>query len=81
MTHTQNDKVLRYLTKGQTLTAKQARSRFGVKNLRARIFELRENGHKIVTNPVTYRDTGATGVAYKLDTQKLDTQKRVSKGR
>ena len=70
MTTTQNDKVLRYLTKGQTLTSKQARSRFGVQNLRARIFELREIGHKIVTNPVTYRDTGAMGVAYKLDTPK-----------
>lgn len=70
MTQTQNDKVLRYLTKGQTLTAKQARSRFGVKNLRARIFELRADGHKIETSPVTFRDTGATGVAYKLAAQK-----------
>lgn len=76
MTHTQNDKVLRYLTKGQSLTAKQARSRFGVKNLRARIFELREEGHKIVTSPVTFRDTGATGVAYKLATQKSVTKAR-----
>ena len=76
MTHTQNDKVLRYLSKGQTLTAKQARSRFGVKNLRARIFELRGDGHKIVTSPVTYRDTGATGVSYKLDTQKRVTKTR-----
>jgi len=70
MTQTQNDKVLRYLTKGQSLTAKQARSRFGVKNLRARITELRQNGHKITTTPVTFRDTGRNGVAYKLATRK-----------
>lgn len=70
MTQTQNAKVLRYLAKGQSLTAKQARSRFGVQNLRARIFELREDGHKIVSNPVTYRDTGATGVAYKMAARK-----------
>ena len=66
MTQTQNEKVLNFLKRGSTLTAKQARSRFGVKNLRARIFELRGNGHKIVTDAVTFRDTGATGVAYKL---------------
>jgi hypothetical protein len=70
MTQTQNAKVLRYLTKGQSLTAKQARSRFGVQNLRARICELREEGHKIVTSPVTFRDTGARGVSYKLVTRK-----------
>jgi len=70
MTQTQNERVLSYLRRGATLTSKQARSRFGVQNLRARIYELREDGHKIVTAPVTFRDTGAQGVTYKLVTRK-----------
>jgi|APCry1669188970_1035186.scaffolds.fasta_scaffold334359_1 hypothetical protein len=63
---TQAEKVLSYLTKGNTLTAKQARARFKIQNLRARIHELKQEGHNIGTKPVTYRDTGADGVAYTL---------------
>lgn len=65
-TTTQSDKVLAYLEAGRTLTSKQARARFGIQNLRARIHELREEGFNIVTEPVTYRDTGASGVKYLL---------------
>jgi hypothetical protein len=63
---TQAEKVLAYLEDGKTLTFKQARSRFGIQNLRARIHELREEGYNIVTEQVTYRDTGANGVKYAL---------------
>lgn len=63
---TQAEKVLTYLKNGNTLTFKQARSRFGIQNLRARINELRAEGHNIVTEPVTFRDTGANGVKYAL---------------
>ena len=35
-------KVINYLTKGKTLTSAQARSKFGVKNLRATIFSIRD---------------------------------------
>lgn len=47
----QNYKVFKYLTgaKGRTLTARQARSRFGVKNLSARISDLRDYGLNVVT--------------------------------
>jgi hypothetical protein len=39
------DKVLNYLTKpGKSITETQARSRFGLKNLRATISDLREEG-------------------------------------
>ena len=67
---TQNEKVLNYLNKGNTLTARQAASRFGIANLRARIHELREDGYKIASTPVTFRDTGAEGVAYSLKAKK-----------
>ena len=63
---TQAEKVINYLSKGNTLTSKQAASRFKIKNLRARITELRQEGYKIGTTPVVFRDTGAHGVAYTL---------------
>lgn len=65
-TATQTEKVLDYLEAGRTLTAKQARARFGIQNLRARISELRAEGYTIVNEAVTYRDTGANGVKYSL---------------
>jgi len=63
---TQAEKVINYLAKGNTLTSKQAKSRFKIQNLRARITELRQEGYKIGTTPVVFRDTGAHGVAYTL---------------
>jgi len=63
---TQAEKVINYLAKGNTLTSKQARSRFKIQNLRARISELRDDGYKIDSNQIVYRDTGAHGVAYGL---------------
>jgi hypothetical protein len=41
---TKKDKVLNYLTKGRTITESQAYSKFGLKNLRATISDLREEG-------------------------------------
>ena len=63
---TQAEKVLAYLSKGNTLTSKQARARFKIQKLASRIFELKEDGHNIETKTVVYRDTGYTGVAYSL---------------
>jgi hypothetical protein len=65
-TATQSEKVLDYLEAGRTLTSKQARARFGIQNLRARISELRAEGYNIATESVTFRDTGANGVKYYL---------------
>lgn len=65
-TVTQSDKVLNYLEAGRTLTSKQARARFGIQKLSARISELRSEGYNIVSEAVTYRDTGANGVRYYL---------------
>lgn len=63
---TQSEKILTYLEAGRTLTSKQARARFGIQNLRARIAELRAEGYNIVTEEVTFRDTGFNGVKYSL---------------
>ena len=53
------EKILKYLSKkdGQnTLTVAQARARFGIQNVSARIDELRQEGHVIYTNTKTRSD-------------------------
>jgi hypothetical protein len=72
---TQAEKVLTYLSKGKTLTSKQARARFKIMTLSARIFELREEGYNIETKPVVFRDTGYAGVAYSLAPKKVKKSK------
>ena len=42
--------MLKYLSKGKTLTTKQARSMFKVTNVAARIHDLRNDGHAIMTH-------------------------------
>jgi hypothetical protein len=49
MTKSQNEKIAAALGRGISLTAAQARARFGVQNLRARVYDLREEGMDIVT--------------------------------
>lgn len=67
---TQNAKtrLLAYLSKvpgSVTLTVAQARSRFKIANPRARISDLRADGHKIVTEMRTGRD-GVERAVYSL---------------
>lgn len=53
------NKILSFLSKKEgynTLTVAQAQSRFGVRNVSARIGELREEGHSIYTNTKTLSD-------------------------
>ena len=62
------DKILKYLSKEgpyNTLTAAQARSRFGIANVGARIEELRAEGHCIYTNKKTL-ENGKTITYYRL---------------
>lgn len=59
---TQNERIIQYLSTGRNLTAEQARSRFGVRNLRARVNDLRNNGFCVYTN----RD--GSGVSYRMGT-------------
>jgi hypothetical protein len=53
--------MLKYLSKGKTLTTKQARTLFKVTNVAARIHDLRNDGHAIMTHMKTAQ-TGRTAV-------------------
>ena len=62
------EKILAYLSKTDgynTLTVAQARARFGITNVSARIEELRSEGHAIYTNTKTLKD-GRKITYYKL---------------
>lgn len=59
---TQNDRLVRWLSSGRTITARQARSRFGIANLRARVNDLRNEGYCVYTNRTT------TGTSYRIGT-------------
>ena len=61
-------KIMNYLSKTDgynTLTVAQARARFGINNVAARIDELRKEGHAIYTNTKTLSD-GRVIQYYKL---------------
>jgi hypothetical protein len=47
MAKTQNEKLYNYMRKHGRITAKQAETKFGTKNLRARINDLRNSGWDI----------------------------------
>jgi hypothetical protein len=68
-------KILSFLTKkpGNTLTVKQAQSRFKAKNIYARIGELRDDGHPIVTN---VRKSGGRSFAVYSYQKKTSKSKR-----
>jgi predicted transcriptional regulator len=62
------EKILKFLSKDgpyNTLTAAQARARFGIVNVGARIEELRSEGYCIYTNKKTLAD-GRRITYYKL---------------
>lgn len=46
----QNAKVIDYLATGRSLTPLQALSRFGILRLGARVHQLRQQGHDILTD-------------------------------
>ena len=61
-------KILNYLSKQEgynTLTTAQARARFGITNVSARIDELRQEGNVIYTNTVT-RGDGTKVKSYRM---------------
>ena len=64
------EKILNYLSKTEgynTLSTAQARARFGIQNVSARIDELRQDGHVIYTNTKT-RGDGSKVSVYRLGT-------------
>ena len=61
----QNEKILNHLRSGAHITPLEAMGLFGVYRLAARIFELRNQGHNIVTD-VKADGTGRTYSRYSL---------------
>lgn len=70
MTTTQIERVRTYLQNGKTLTSAEARVKFGIKNLSARIYDLRQDGMAIGTVPYT-RKNGAKAVKYMIETKNV----------
>lgn len=63
-------KILNYLSKSEgynTLSVAQARARFGIQNVSARIEELRQEGNVIYTN-TKRRSDGSKVAVYRLGT-------------
>ena len=44
------ERMLSFLENGYDITTNQARSRFGIQNVAARVYDLREDGFAIYTN-------------------------------
>ena len=64
---TQTDQVLTYLRgTGRELSAAQAQSRFGIKNLSARMSDLREGGFRVRT-----RKNTVGGTSYAVSRRRL----------
>jgi hypothetical protein len=62
------EKILNYLSKTEgynTLSVAQARARFGIQNVSARVEELRKEGHVIYTNTKT-RNDGTKVAVYRM---------------
>ena len=49
-TMTKTEKLINAFTKGEQLTEKQIKTRFGIANPRAHVSYLRQNGYNIVLN-------------------------------
>ena len=66
----QTAKLVRRLINGKNLTVAEARGKFGIARLAARIHELREAGFPIYTNKVKVKNGSKKGTvvtAYRLD--------------
>jgi len=59
------EKMLSALKSNETFTVRQARSRFGIKNVAARIYDLRQEGYCIYSNEKTL-STGKKATVYRL---------------
>ncbi len=64
MSNTQNQLILNYLKKGNSITSLEALQKFNCFRLSARIFNLREDGYNIITNHIT--DNEKTYARYTL---------------
>lgn len=74
-TSPQTVKLLRRLSSGKNITVSEAKSRYGIGNLSARIHELREAGFPIFTNRVKMKGGSFRGkvvTAYRLHVKATD---------
>ena len=53
---TQNKDLLNYFKKHTSITQRKASRALGIDRLSARVFELRNSGHRIITNTITVRN-------------------------
>jgi hypothetical protein len=65
-------KMLNTLNKGNKLSVAQARARYGIKNVAARIYDLRKEGHNITTTTVKRNgiECGVYHLAKKITSRK-----------
>lgn len=63
---TKIEKLLKRLATGKNLTVAEARTRYGVQNLSARISDLRDEGFTIYTNSIRDNKTGRKVTAYRM---------------
>jgi len=66
-TLTKKQRVINYLAKGNTLTAGQASSRFGVANMRATISDIRGQVERYGNWSVTSESTASGKTSYGMD--------------
>lgn len=65
--NSQKDNILAHLLKGYSITPLDALEQYGCFRLAAVIFNLRDEGHKIVTKTINKR--GKTFASYKLESR------------
>lgn len=71
MTKTKTERVLSFLKNGGNLTEGQAKSRFGIANMRATVSNLRFQGYAIYNNHKTL-ESGRTISLYRLGTPRRE---------
>jgi len=71
--NTKFQRLFNRLLTGKNLTKAEAKKKFGVRRLAARVHELRNDGFTIYTNEVKVGNKRVT--AYRLDTKRLNRSK------
>jgi hypothetical protein len=72
--HTQKDNVLKHLKSGREINSLDALEQYGCFRLAAVIWNLRDEGHKIITSPVISK-YGKSFASYKLKDDLVPSQK------
>lgn len=70
----QLDKLHATLVAGNTITGAQALARYGMLRLPARVYDLRQEGFKIITERVRRREDGVLVARYRLASKSRKTR-------